>query len=249
MNRIVWRVEHFEEIDSTNSWLVARAREGAAEGLVASAEFQTRGRGRLEREWVAAPGTSLLCSILLRPQVDASELQLSVASVALAARASLVRLCGVRPDLKWPNDLVVADAKIAGVLAEYVAGESPAVVVGIGVNLTPTGPDDNRATSVWQEAGVRVAPRALLDILLEELEPRRAKLDSAEGRAALREEYTRSLVTLGQRVRVHQLQGDSIGVATSVDEVGRLVVDVDGASRVFASGDIVHLRAEPTVES
>ena len=249
MNPIVWRVEHFEEIDSTNSWLVDRAREGAAEGLVASSEFQTRGRGRLEREWVAAPGTSLLCSILLRPQIDASELQLSVAAVALAARAALVRLCGVRPDLKWPNDLIVADAKIAGVLAEYIAGEWPAVVVGIGVNLAPTGPDDGRTTSVWQEAGVRVAPRALLDILLEELEPRCAMLESADGRVALREEYTRSLVTLGQRVRVHQLQGDARGVATGVDEVGRLVVDINGVPTVFASGDVVHLRAEPAVES
>ena len=248
MNPIVWRVEHFEEIDSTNSWLVARAREGAPEGLVASAEFQTRGRGRLEREWVAAPGTSLLCSILLRPQIDANELQLSVAIVALAARASLVRLCGVRPDLKWPNDLIVADAKIAGVLAEYVAGEWPAVVVGIGVNLAPTGPDDSRTTSVWQEAGVHVAPRALLDILLEELEWRRAMLESVEGRAALREEYTHSLATLGQRVRVHQIQGDSRGVATGVDEMGRLVVDIDGVSTVFASGDVVHLREERTVD-
>lgn len=215
---------------------------------MASAEFQTRGRGRLEREWVAAPGTSLLCSILLRPQIDANELQLSVAIVALAARASLVRLCGVRPDLKWPNDLIVADAKIAGVLAEYVAGEWPAVVVGIGVNLAPTGPDDSRTTSVWQEAGVHVAPRALLDILLEELEWRRAMLESVEGRAALREEYTHSLATLGQRVRVHQIQGDSRGVATGVDEMGRLVVDIDGVSTVFASGDVVHLREERTVD-
>ena len=249
MNPIIWRVEHFEEIDSTNTWLVQRAREGAAEGLVAFAEFQTHGRGRLEREWVAAPGTSLLCSILLRPQVDANDLQLSVAGVALAARAALVRLCGVRPDLKWPNDLIVADAKIAGVLAEFVEGESPAVAVGIGVNLAPTGPDDTRATSVWQEAGVHVAPRALLDILLEELEPRRTMLESSEGRAALREEYTRALVTLGQRVRVYQLQGESRGVATGIDEVGRLLVDVDGVTTAFGSGDVVHLRPDMADES
>jgi BirA family biotin operon repressor/biotin-[acetyl-CoA-carboxylase] ligase len=244
VNPIIWRVEHFVEIDSTNTWAVAQALQGAPEGLVAYADFQSKGRGRLERQWEAAPDTSLLCSVLLRPGIDVVDLQLTVACVALAARAALVRLCGVRPDLKWPNDLIVGEAKIAGLLAELVAGEGGAVVVGIGVNLLPTGPVDGRSTSVWQEAGVRITPQALLDILLEEIEPRRLLLSDALGRRQLRDEYTKALVTAGQCVRVLQHQGESRGLATGVDRSGRLIVEINGIETVFDSGDVVHLRLD-----
>jgi len=248
VNPIIWRVEHFEEIDSTNRWLVDEAKNGAEEGLVAYADFQSRGRGRLDRTWVAAPATSLLCSILLRPDADVVDPQLCVAGVALAARAALVRLCGVRPVLKWPNDLVVGDAKIAGVLAEYVAGDNPAVVVGIGVNLRKEGPDSARSTSVLREAGVNVTARALLDIVLEELEVRVAWLGTAHGRHELRDEYREALMTIGQWVRIEQFQGESRGLATGVDDSGRLVVQIDGKDVVFASGDVVHLRLDERSE-
>jgi BirA family transcriptional regulator, biotin operon repressor / biotin---[acetyl-CoA-carboxylase] ligase len=123
VERLTWRVEHLSEIDSTNRWLVERAKEGADEGLVVYADFQSAGRGRLERPWEAPARSSLLCSILLRPELDVDHLQLVVAAVALAARAALVRLCGLRPDLKWPNDLVVGPKKLAGLLCEVVEAE------------------------------------------------------------------------------------------------------------------------------
>jgi BirA family biotin operon repressor/biotin-[acetyl-CoA-carboxylase] ligase len=241
---IIWRVEHFDEIDSTNTWMVARANEGAPEGLVASADFQSAGRGRLDRRWESPAGASLLCSVLLRPDVEPDDLQLVVACVALAARSALVRLSGVRPMLKWPNDLVVGDAKIAGLLAEIVTvGSGLAVVVGLGVNLTHEGPADVLATSVLEQSGVTITPVALLDILLEELEVRRSSLDTAEGRTELRDEYHRALATIGQIVRVELLEGALIGVATSVDDSGRLVLDVDGVMRTLSAGDVVRVRS------
>jgi BirA family biotin operon repressor/biotin-[acetyl-CoA-carboxylase] ligase len=146
--------------------------------------------------------------------------------------------------LKWPNDLVVGDAKIAGLLAEIVTGGSGlAVVVGIGVNLTHEGPADILATSVLEQSGVTITPDALLDILLEELEVRRSRLDTAEGRVELRDEYHRALATIGQLVRVELLEGALIGVATSVDESGRLVLDVDGVMMTLSAGDVVHVRS------
>lgn len=240
---IVWRVEHFEEIDSTNTYLKERVLDGADEGLVALADFQRVGRGRLDRTWLAPPRSALLCSILLRPDLDATQLQLVVAAVALAARTSLEILSGLRPSLKWPNDLVVGEQKLAGLLAEVVqSAEGIAVVVGLGLNLTYDGPDDVRATSVRRETGLTVAPRALLDIVLEELESRRRLLETIEGRMALREEYTKALATLGRVVRVEQTHGSTVGVATGVDELGQLLVDVDGALNVFGAGDVVHVR-------
>jgi BirA family biotin operon repressor/biotin-[acetyl-CoA-carboxylase] ligase len=243
VSSIVWRLEHFAEIDSTNTWTVARALEGANEGVVAFADFQSSGRGRLDRTWESPPGASLLCSILLRPIIGPDQLQLVVASVALAARAALVRLCGVRPSLKWPNDLIVGDSKIAGLLAELVSNErGPAVVVGIGVNLTYAGPVGAAGTSVLAESGVTIAPEALLDILLDELEPRRWLLDTHEGRSQLRDEYLGALSTIGQMIRVERI-GDSLaGVATSIDASGHLIVQVDGSDHVIVVGDVVHVR-------
>lgn len=240
---MIWRVEHFKEVDSTNSWLAREAKDGAPEGRVAYADYQSAGRGRLDRSWVAPPGTSLLCSILLRPPLEGRELYLAVAAVALSARAALVRLSGVRPSLKWPNDLLVVDQKIAGLLGEVVVGDDDlSVVVGIGINLTNAGPKNVRATSVLDVTGVTITPRALLDILLEELEVRRALLDSAEGRETLRLEYEGALSTLGSFVNIELANRVESGVARGIDSSGQLEVEVDGAMMVFNAGDVVHVR-------
>jgi BirA family transcriptional regulator, biotin operon repressor / biotin---[acetyl-CoA-carboxylase] ligase len=237
----VWRVEHFDEIDSTNTYVKDRAAE--PEGLVALADFQTAGRGRMDRRWVSPPRSSLLCSILLRPSLEPDQLQLVVALVALSARSALERLSGLRVALKWPNDLVVGGDKLAGLLAEIVShGSELSVVVGIGVNLTYDGPQEVAATSVLAQTGLTVAPRALLDILLEEIDFRRALLIDEAGRLALHEEYVGALTTIGQHVRIEQSDATLQGLATGVDEAGRLLVDIDGAVRTFSVGDVVHVR-------
>ncbi len=240
---MVWRVEHFDEIDSTNSYVALQAKAAIGEGLVVFADYQHSGRGRLNRQWSSPPRASLLCSILLRPQLEADGLQLVVAAVALATRAALVRLSGVRPQLKWPNDLVVGENKLAGLLAEVV-GTKPdlAVVVGLGVNLTYPGPEGVNSTSVLLESGLTIAPRALLDLVLEELETRRAQLDNEDGRRTLRAEYERALATIGQAVRVEQLTGTVVGRARGVDAVGQLLVEVDGVIQTLGVGDVIHLR-------
>src|SRR5487761_2022386 len=240
-----WRIEHFDEIDSTNTWVGAQALEGAAEGLVALAAFQSRGRGRRDRRWEAPAGSALLCSVLLRPAVDLDDVQLGVAVMALALRAALDRAAGLHADLKWPNDLLVGKATVAGLLSEVVAtDEGVALVVGLGVNLTSH--PLTSSTSVRDASGVTLSARELLDTVLEEAGRRRALLDSAAGRDTLRAEYEGALATLGQRVRVSVVGADHIGHARRVDSAGRLVVEVDGVERTFSAGDVVHLR--PHVE-
>ena len=120
--------------------------------------------------------------------------------------------------------------------------------IGIGTTANviaagQTGPDGVAATSVRRETGLTIVPRALLDIVLEELEPRRAELDSEEGRAELRAEYERALSTLGLAVRVEQHQGELLGTAVGIDRRGQLLVDVGGDVRTVEVGDVVHLRA------
>jgi BirA family biotin operon repressor/biotin-[acetyl-CoA-carboxylase] ligase len=131
-------VRRFAEIDSTNRYVLDEARAGAAEGVVAVADYQSAGRGRLGRRWEAPPRSNLLVSVLLRPTVSIEQLHLCTVAVALAAARACERGAGVIPDLKWPNDLMVGRRKLGGILAEVVPagnGPTPAVVVGLGLNV------------------------------------------------------------------------------------------------------------------
>ena len=244
MGAMPWVIHEFEEIDSTNTWLVAQARSGAAPGTVARADFQTAGRGRLDRTWEAPRGVSLLTSVLVAPTPPVDRLHLVTVSVAMAARSGLIRLCGLAPDLKWPNDLLVRDRKLGGILAEMV-DESPRVVVGLGLNLQWPGPEDVGGTCVRDEAGVTIEPRAMLDIFLAELELLLPLLNSEEGREELTSLYNETLATLGRVVRVERMNEDSlVGRALRVLSDGSLVVESQGHEVVVRTGDVIHVREE-----
>lgn len=250
MSSIIWRVEHFTEVDSTNAYVRTRVDDGLTEGYVALADYQTAGRGRLDRRWDSPARASLLCSMLLTPPIAADEFQLVVAVVALSTRAAIERLSGLRAELKWPNDLVVGANKLAGLLAEVVESSSgTAVVVGLGVNLTHEGPEGTAATSVRAETGLTLEPISLLDLVLEEIDTRIDRLAGAEGRDSLRAEYERALATIGEDVRVELVRGTLFGRARGVDDAGQLLVDVDGTLEVVSAGDVVHLRAGESARS
>jgi len=239
-----WQVRRFAEIDSTNRWLLDEARAGAPDGLVAVADHQTAGRGRRGRAWAAAPGSSLLVSVLIRPELDVDHVHLLTMAVALALAEAVHHTCGVRADVKWPNDLVVGDRKLAGLLGEAdisATGEVRAVVIGAGCNIEWRDfPDDlaETATALERETTTRVDRWQLLDRFLDQLARRLGALEAIPG------EYRARSATLGRRVRVDL--GDRVieGMAADVDERGRLVVELDEAERVtVAVGDVVHLRA------
>ena len=240
-----WRVETFASLDSTNTWVVEQARAGAAEGLVARTDFQTAGRGRLDRVWVAPPGTSLLCSVLLRPAVADDARQLVVATVALALRAAITKLTARTPDLKWPNDVLFGNQKVAGILAELVTSAAgTAVVVGLGVNCLSVDPAFAHATSLSAATSVDVDPSTLLHEVLLELESLRPLLDRPAGLVVLRSLYYEALSTVGQFLTITTPDGVVTGVGVGVDESGRLEVDVQGHHRVFDVGDVVHVRPQ-----
>ncbi|MCZ7534797.1 MAG: biotin--[acetyl-CoA-carboxylase] ligase [Acidimicrobiia bacterium] len=126
-------VRWFAEIDSTNRYLLDEAAASAPEGLVAVADVQTAGRGRLGRRWEAPSGASLLASALLRPDLPAERLHLVTVAAGVAAARAVADLAGIRAGLKWPNDLVIGGRKLAGLLAETPGGR--ALVVGMGLNV------------------------------------------------------------------------------------------------------------------
>ncbi len=241
-------VRWFDQLDSTNTWLLDAAGTGAPEGTVAVADRQSAGRGRLGRRWESPPGSGLLASVLFRPHLDPLELFSVSALVTLAARAAIAEEAGVSVDAKWPNDLVAGDLKLAGVLAETrgVGGEDVAVVVGIGINVSwPTpGPEatELNATCLESLCGHPVDRRRLLEAMLGSVERRRHQLDVADGRAVLLDELESCTVTVGRRVRVQTSASTLVGTAVGLDPRGQLIVEVDGAQRVVSVGDVVHLR-------
>lgn len=241
-----WDVRRFASIDSTNTALLAAARDGAAEGLVYVADHQTAGRGRLDRRWEAPPGSSLLVSVLLRPSIAPADAHRVTAAVGLAASDACASVARFDARLKWPNDLVVDDRKLGGILAEAVVegGRVRAVVVGMGLNVNWPSPlpDDLAATATACNlvAGHEVDRDALLDAFLDRLGARYDALDSA---STLDDVRARS-ATLGRDVRV-ELPGDRVLVGRAADlaDDGALLVETRPGEVIRVSvGDVVHLR-------
>jgi BirA family transcriptional regulator, biotin operon repressor / biotin---[acetyl-CoA-carboxylase] ligase len=241
-----WQIRWLGEVDSTNTYVRELARQGFAEGLVVVADHQTAGRGRLDRRWESPAGANLLASVLLRPSCDVADVHLCTAAVALAGVDACRDLAGIEPDVKWPNDLLVDGAKLAGVLAEaeFESGVLAAVVVGIGINVAWPGPADAGGTCL-DDVRLTAQPvdrRQLLERLLMSLTGRRALLDDAAGRGVLADELRRRCVTLGRAVRVRLADGEFTGTASGIDDAGQLLVETATGTRVVRAGDVVHVR-------
>jgi BirA family biotin operon repressor/biotin-[acetyl-CoA-carboxylase] ligase len=219
-------VRWFDVVDSTNRYLLQCAQSGAFEGVVAVADEQTAGRGRLGRTWVAPPGAALLASVLLRPALNPGDLHLVTLATALAALDALPA-SGAR--LKWPNDVVIDDRKLAGILAE-VDGHG-AVVVGMGLNVRDDLlPDELRPIAIAYD----VDREELLVNWLCALDARLDALDRVHADAVALS------ATIGRRVRVELSDEAFEGIARALTPEGFLVVD----DRVVTAGDVVHIRAQ-----
>lgn len=247
------RVDVVDATGSTNADLLAAAAAGAPDRTVLVAERQLAGRGRLARSWVSPEGSGLTVSVLLRPDgVPASRFGWLPLLAGLAL-LDTVRGVGadVRCGLKWPNDLLVGTGgrKAAGILAEMTDPLRPAVVVGIGVNVSAAPLDQPGATSLHDE-GIEIDRAELLVALLRRLSEREAAWRAGRGDpdlTRLRADYRAGCASLGARVRV-ELPGGVIhtGIAEDVDRDGRLLLlDDAGRRRAVAAGDVVHLRPAP----
>jgi BirA family biotin operon repressor/biotin-[acetyl-CoA-carboxylase] ligase len=233
-----FEVEYHDSIGSTND----RARELAGQGrtdVVVLADEQTGGRGRLDRTW-RSPSGGVWLSILVRPALPAASASLyTLAGAVATARAA--RESGVEASIKWPNDVVVGDDKLAGVLTE-MEGEADRVswlVVGVGVNanVDPAAvSSDGGATSLQAQGGKPVDRRRFTQRLLETFD--RFQRDPDGILPAWRE----LAVTLGRRVRVETPRGSVEGTAVDVTETGALLVETETGRHTVTAGDCEHLR-------
>ncbi len=219
------------------------AAAGGPEGLVVRAEEQTAGRGRHGRRWVAPPGTSLLFTVLLRPPVEVAE-WLPMAAAVGVARA-VERLTGLKPAVKWPNDLVIGGRKFAGILVEteFFGGELAWALLGIGLNVNwdPAEVPElaGQATSLARELGRLVDREALFREVLRELD--RAYRRLRAGWSPLLA-WRRRLITVGREVEVVAGGEKLRGLAVGVDRSGRLQLRTDaGQTRLISFGEVFNL--------
>jgi len=231
-------IRRFARIDSTNRHLLSEAARGCGEGVVAVADVQSAGRGRHGRTWTAAPGAALLVSVLLRPELPPERLHLVTLATGVAAAEAVQEVAGFDARLKWPNDLMVDDRKLAGILAE--ADGAGAIVVGMGLNLRSDAfPPEiaGIATALDRHAAHRVDGDDVLVAWLCRLNYWLGALDDVVAAAANRS------ATIGRDVRVELARDTFAGVATRMTPEGYLVVTrADGTEHTVTAGDVIHLR-------
>ena len=239
------RLHYFDTIDSNNNYLKKLAAEGAPHGTVAVANCQTGGKGRLGRSFQSPGGVGVYLSILLRPECPTEELMHLTCAVGVAMCDAVEQAAGIRPGIKWINDLVCGKQKIAGILAELGMGADGNVsyaVVGIGINCCQTLQDfpeelQGRAASLAMVTGQPIDRARVAAAMMAAL----AKMDETlfTSKDAMLQRYRADCITLGQQISL--VRGDEIrhGLALDIGDTGDLIVRFpDGHQEAVSCGEV-----------
>ena len=234
---------HFaREIDSTNLWIKRLAKEGAPEGTLALAEFQSAGRGRLGRSWEVPEGTSVMMSILLRPKFEPQYAPTLTLVMGMAV-AKAVKSLGFDVSIKWPNDVVVSHKKICGILTEMGVrdGKIDYAVIGVGINVNiKEFPEEmaDKATSLYLESGREFDRSQIPGLVMEAFEKYYEKFAATCDLSGLKEEYESILANYNQPVRVLAKEPYE-GVARGITDGGELLVEkTDGTIVAVSAGEV-----------
>ncbi|MBU2560081.1 biotin--[acetyl-CoA-carboxylase] ligase [archaeon] len=231
------KIEHFTSVDSTNDIAKRLAREGAGEGTAVIADIQEKGRGRLLREW-SSPLGGVWLSVILRPDTTSERISLLPLIAGNAIANTLNKLYDIDARTRWPNDVLIGNKKVSGVLTELDTAEN-FIVVGIGINANidvSEFPEEVRgiATTLKEEMGREVSKEELIDCLFLELDD-------------MYEQYGSGLVeincsTINRRVKIITETYELTGTAKEVDETGALILELeDGTTKRIIGGDCIHL--------
>ena len=234
---------HFaRETDSTNLWIKRLAKEGAPEGTLALAEFQSAGRGRLGRSWEVPEGTSVMMSILLRPKFEPQYAPTLTLVMGMAV-AKAVKNLGFDVSIKWPNDVVVSHKKICGILTEMGVrdGKIDYAVIGVGINVNiKEFPEEmvDKATSLYLESGKEFDRSQIPGLVMEAFEEYYEKFAATCDLSGLKEEYESILANYNQPVRVLAKEPYE-GVARGITDGGELLVEkTDGTIVAVSAGEV-----------
>ncbi|MDP3113043.1 MAG: biotin--[acetyl-CoA-carboxylase] ligase [Thermodesulfovibrionales bacterium] len=240
----------FESIGSTNTAALELAEKGAPHGTVVIADRQTKGKGRLGRTWVSPPKKNIYMSVILRPEIEPKDATLLTIMTAVSCAKGVMKSTGLKAEIKWPNDLMISNKKLGGILTEMKSDPDGIVfaVIGIGINVNSKTKKDfppdiqGIATSIKEELGKIQSRTFIIAEILKELEHWYNVLLN-EGRKPLFDEWKRLSATLGRKVRV--TAGDNVftGVAEDIDKGGMLILRLpSGMLKKISSGDLTMMR-------
>jgi BirA family biotin operon repressor/biotin-[acetyl-CoA-carboxylase] ligase len=238
-------IQVFQETTSTNDVIEKLARDGVPEGVVVFAESQSKGRGRLGRKWISPAKKGLWFSVLLRPKLPPRQATQLTVAFGVALRRALAEHSGLRPEIKWPNDILVGGRKVAGILTELSAEldrlRYAILGIGVDVNLQPGDfPPELRktATSLKSELGKPISRADLAVTILRELDRDYRRLCAGEF-AELAEEWEEQCSTLGKSIVIRTAQREIRGRAESLGEDGALLLRTEhGHLEPIVGGDV-----------
>lgn len=233
-----------DSVDSTNTYLKKLAHEGCDEGTVVIADAQTAGRGRMGRAFYSKGGVGIYLSILLKPECAPEETASLTPHVAVAVCKALERVCGVKADIKWVNDLLIGGKKICGVLCESSIGPDGMpdfVVCGVGLNVlnrTEDFPDELKdiAGSIYTQCGMEAERGKLIAAIIEEIMKMYALWK--KDRKAYLGEYRARCITTGRYVQIKTASGFADAYAQEISEDFGLTVKADGGTATLHSGEV-----------
>ncbi len=232
-------IHYFDRLDSTMDTARQMARKGCPDFTVVIAGTQTRGRGRMDRNWVSPEG-GLYFTLVLRPDIPAVMSPRVNFATALVLAHTLRDVCGIDARVKWPNDILVQDQKISGMLSEIEAAEDQVayINIGIGINLNNQPPPDLPiATSVQALRGESVSRKMFLSEFLDRLKTKMHQQDFS----TVIDEWKSCSATLGRQVRIVSRHEVTEGKAVDVDPNGALIVETqDGTLKTIYYGDCFH---------
>ncbi|MBX5326818.1 MAG: biotin--[acetyl-CoA-carboxylase] ligase [Candidatus Bathyarchaeia archaeon] len=237
-------IHYYEKISSTNTVAKQQARDDAREGTTIIAETQTQGKGRLNRPWISPKG-GIWLSVILRPQITVEDALKITLATAVAVAKTLYNMFDLRAEIKWPNDVLVDNKKLCGILTETSSRKKNVdfVVVGIGLNAnfdSKTLPEELQtvATTLKEVLKKEIDREKLICRLLKEIEDL-YKTFKAKNFETLLNEWRAFAVFLGKKVEITNFKEKFEGVAVDVDDTGALLVKLaDGTMRKVLSGDV-----------
>jgi len=243
------KIQFLPEVASTNTLAMEMAADGAPEGTLVIAETQTGGKGRLGRKWISPKG-NLYLSVVLRPNIPIHKAPLITLTGAVAVASAIRTTCGLKAGIKWPNDILLSDKKVSGLLTEMSAEQDRIrhIVLGIGIDVNMEMgelPPEVRSltTTLAAEAGAKINRTALLQQILRDLDRWYQKF--LDNDAEVLEEWKKLNTTVGNRITVSGAREALEGLAQGVDRDGRLVVRLDdGTIRTVAAGDVTIVKGK-----
>jgi BirA family biotin operon repressor/biotin-[acetyl-CoA-carboxylase] ligase len=240
------RIIHLKSVDSTNNEAYRRAERGCGEGTIVLSESQTKGKGRMGRSWESSMSANLYFSVVLRPKIPPSTAPRITVISAFAVAEAIEESVSIKPNIKWPNDVLINGKKVCGILTE-MKSESDMIdfmVLGIGVNVNSTQKEYPKKlldtlTTLKEETRKTVSRQALFEKIILNLEKWYTKVLKGSNADKIKDEWSRYCYLTGKIITVKNIHEETTGTVLGIDREGFLILKAAGKMKKISSGTIV----------